>query len=62
MTSETTEKARTKIMAELHRLLDEQMETLRGKLGPQEVIAYVRRKKQIDALIELLGSAAPNGG
>jgi len=32
-------------------LIDEQMESLKGKLTPQEVAQYGRRKQQIDQLL-----------
>jgi hypothetical protein len=42
------------ILVELFQLIEQQIETLNGKLYPDEVVAYGRRKRKIEALVEHL--------
>ena len=37
--------------AEIHRLIDEQMEILKGKVRADVVVEYVRGKQRIDELL-----------
>jgi hypothetical protein len=40
------------ILAEIHRLIDEQMAALQRSFPPDECLKYMDRKKRIDALLE----------
>jgi len=47
-----------KIFAEVHVLLEQQIETLRMRLlGPDEIRQYGERQKRIDALVERIGQS-----
>ena len=57
--TETREETHKRIVDELCKLLDEQMETLRRKIDPEEVLSYAHRKRRIDALVAMLGGDSP---
>lgn len=40
------------ILATIHKLIDEQMEALRGKLTGADIEQYAQRKRQIEELLE----------
>jgi len=42
------------LVSEIHRLIDEQMRTLEGKLTPEEAAHYTLRKQRIGALLRRL--------
>jgi hypothetical protein len=41
-----------RMLAEVRRLIDEQMEALRGNLEPTEAVRYADRKRRIAELLE----------
>jgi hypothetical protein len=40
------------VLASIHRLINEQMEALRGKLNPGDAKDYVERRRQIEVLLD----------
>jgi hypothetical protein len=39
------------LIAEIHKLIDEQMEALNGNLTPDEAVSYIARKERIQHLL-----------
>jgi len=46
---------RDSILAEIHRLIDKQMEALKARLSPDDVVEYAERTKRIRMLLETIG-------
>jgi hypothetical protein len=42
----------TTYSADIHKLIDEQLEVLKGKLTQEQVIEYIARKRKIGRLLE----------
>lgn len=47
-----SEKEKADILAEVHRLIDEQMESLKGKLNLELAQEYAQRNQRIDQLLD----------
>lgn len=42
------------IIAEIHTLLDQQLQALHGKLPDREALEYIRRSRRVDELLDRL--------